>query len=456
MGNSPSTSYNYEYIKVIQSAARGYLIQKSIKKHLIPEELFNSSVKIVLSEEALKNAEHPIDGKSRDTIFMIKELPIVIRPKNMERFHKAWKFREICLDQKYTNIVIPEITLHGKYSIEKRIPNTNKTVIDALFFYMDNKENYTEAVKEFTALLCHLLLKDLVGGSSSLFNHFTDSRVPRYDNVLLFSEKTEKGTHYKIGLIDTEHCQLEKSKFHFEDTLDTAIAFFPYHFDEIIEIGKKHASLNNTLLTRLKNRRDGYLEIFKVVEGHKKLLEQRGVTVTSPIKSFSMDDERKNSLIRSLTDYICQNESFSKDDALIEIFNYVQRRKKLSEEQKELIRKEFAPWILESIIDWLEKKQQKCVMDGKNAFTIPFPPASLSDLMLMRFTEVPYELFKDGYLYSLFDNLELIMEKIWGNRNEPNYKKDGFICQVIDRLFELMDGNEITFLSTDRGTALLF
>jgi len=174
----------------IQSLLRMHAAQKALeheKKHALNHSLFEKAKDY--TEDTIKLACLPnaSQGANSHKIYMPQNLPVVIRAcdniTNTSRFPKMMQARTICFDNELRHVVVPKARLQGDFIIEERLPSENDSIIKGMVFYYENRELYTDAVKEFVSFLYYGYLGDIIGGITHIFKYLGDYQVPRFDNL---------------------------------------------------------------------------------------------------------------------------------------------------------------------------------------------------------------------------------------------------------------------------------
>ncbi len=281
----------------IQSVYRGHLARVEVEKvreHILSYDLFQKAKPYVNNPSNLQGVPRAANGKTR--VYLPKELPIALKmsgfPGNQMRFDKMRQARDICKKSGYKHLVIPKARVYGNFIVESRLPIATHRTKEHIGFYIENREQFTNAVEEFTGFLCQSSFYDITGGDHR-DPYVTLSKTPlgRYDNIPLYIEENQG----KIGLIDLERffpgCSKQQEAWCFFRCCD-AVHLFPYHFEEIMNVAKKFDSNIEAFRENLEQERDETLKRFKIAyENHLDFVRGKGITLENPT-AF----ERLNSL----------------------------------------------------------------------------------------------------------------------------------------------------------------
>src|SRR4029079_3642674 len=119
-----------------------------------------------------------------------------------------------------------------------RLPITAHDFKAVIGIYTENRERFTNAVKEFTGFLCQSNISDVTQLSpGSPYSPFAKASMGRYDNFIPYLEDDGK-----IGLIDLVMFTPHKTKSNERgcfDECETVILLFPYHLEAILETAKQ-------------------------------------------------------------------------------------------------------------------------------------------------------------------------------------------------------------------------
>lgn len=328
----------------IQGMLRTYLAlskhDEIAKKHLIKNSLFQRAKIYIDSPEKLANLPQANAGNS--PVYFLDKLRVVLKKslKINQRFLKILSARNICLELGYSHLAVPKARIHGEFLIEKCLPIAR--VFDTkeqIGFYLEHLEQFTDAVKDFTAFLFQTSLGDLSGNTSDPFATFSNVPIGRYDNIGMYL----KDGMGRLGLIDLE------LKAHSDAPLDKcleAIRLFPYHFDIILETAKKFDPNIGQHLERLENERDEVMQYFKSLYlDHLDYVKENHISLKSPTTFKPISETRKEQIKQRLGE-------------VLKNLNYAGKYKGcLGENEEETIKKfntSAVPNLLDNIVKFFE------------------------------------------------------------------------------------------------------
>lgn len=217
--------------------------------------------------------------------------------KNQSRLEVTKKIRKFCTANSYNHLIVPRVGLYGAFIVEDRIPISSCYIRGYMSLYLENYEKFTEAVREFTELLCQTEGWDLTGGRDP-YPTFPGKPPGRYDNIPLYLDN-EKGF---IGLIDLEGVGLIREPLKNEEcnllgVAKLAIYLFPYHFEEIMGVLQKRSPNIKNHQDRLEVIRNQSLETFDImVKNHADFIKRKQITLDNPIKFDRLTKERERQL----------------------------------------------------------------------------------------------------------------------------------------------------------------
>ncbi len=305
-----------ECVSKIQSLWRGFMARKSIP------ELYIESI------GRLRNLI-PKAGAGRTPVYLPRLLPVVLKSsgrKCSERLQKMSEVRAILDKNGYKHLIVPEARIHGAFLIETRLPCGDMLTEEYMRLYAENRVQFTEAVKEFTGFLCQAPSGDLVGGSAHYlndivkagrrnFSHTVISGAPagRYDNLMPYVQNGQAN----LAMIDLEGCSPQPTSLrNVEDACLTAIALFPYHFEDIIAEAKKFDPDIEKSRGALEKEKEIYLQLFKVIyEDHVNFLKDKGISPDNSTVGFdrltiSRESEVKQAVKMRLLEVIKDKDLF--------------------------------------------------------------------------------------------------------------------------------------------------
>jgi hypothetical protein len=292
---------------IIQSIWRGHVARINVAK----------TRRQVLSNALLERAKPYIDvaGSLRDvpkasvgntTVYLPIGLPIVLKasgsPANQKRFEQMQQAREICEKNGFTSLVIPKARVYGTFIVESRLPISRHDTKEQIGLYVENRDLFTAAVKEFTEFLCRSKLSDLLG--SSPYGRLAGVASGRYDNVPLYLEAGQG----KIGLIDLESFSPDlppRDVRHVFYACANAASLFPYHFEEILSVAKKFDLKMEESLPQLAESRDGSLKLFKLTyEDHAAFIRKNRIGLEDPLSFKKLEGGRIEELKKVVEDFL--------------------------------------------------------------------------------------------------------------------------------------------------------
>ncbi len=307
---------------LLQSYIRQHAAQKSYEEE--PDySLFEAAKSYTEDPEKLKEVPNPSYGVNRLKIFMPNDLEVVIRAcensNDFSRFTKTQQAYAICFQHKFRCIEVPKVRMQRSFSVETRLPNANSSAMKGMAFYYQNQEHYTEAVKEFTSLLCYgSFWDDIIGGDKNIINYLGIAQVPRFDNLLLYSAEQENETLFKIGLVDLQTFVLNSRPdgYIVYQAMSTSCQLFPYHFDAILEQGKKEVqkvgqkedkvfyNLSEEHISQLCEEASKSLEIYKIVcENNFSFYRRHNITLQNQM-AITLSNERKDELKNHMGSFV--------------------------------------------------------------------------------------------------------------------------------------------------------
>lgn len=286
----------------IQSIWRGHSARvkaEKARKQLLNYVLLEKAKPYVDIPSNRQNLPRASSGKT--PVYLPKELPIVLKqsgsPKNQKRFDQMKQGRDICEKSGYENLVIPQARVYGNFIIESRLPITMHGTKEQIGLYIENREQFTIAVKEFTGFLYQSCYNDITGNyGTDPYCTLSKSPIGRYDNIALYLENGEG----KVGLIDLERfspgCNKLQKNWSFSRCRD-AIRLFPYHIDEILSVAKNFDPDIENYRKDIEIERDEVLKRFKLVyEDHLYFIIEKGITIKDPGKFENLELNRKKDI----------------------------------------------------------------------------------------------------------------------------------------------------------------
>lgn len=403
-------------------------------RHLLRNSLFIKAVPYI-DEKKFFNLPRATSGRTR--VFFPDDLPIVLKqsgsPANQKRLDQMGQARDICDASNYSHVVIPNARIHGNFIIESRLPiRKNHDTKEEIGFYLENREELTSAIEQFTGFICQSELDDITGKTNDKYSTLSKVPIGRYDNVVMY---VEEGVG-KIGLID-----LEGFKPGAQDAKNVryacleAVRLFPHHLETIILAAKEFSPEIENFRKTLEYERTYTLEYFeKAYQKHLNFIQQKNIDFTNPIAL----DEISHSLKEKMQSVI---ESEMRKEHEEPYFKGC-----LGENPNEALRlfNEVAfPQILEDISTFMTEllKGKLEYIGGKDVIT------SYSELTSLRTLEFNYH--TDTYR----DLKRLIASKLDMLIFDSKHMAEGFVEEtvIIPVLKELEKSGEIAYYNPSFG-----
>jgi phage anti-repressor protein len=158
--------------------------------------------------------------------------------------------------------------------------------------YLENRDAFTNAVKEFTAFVCQNTIGDLIKiGGKIPFNFLNLDTIPRFDNLGFILESTNEKTVGKIALVDLDEFSSRPGGL---SGVENAIHFFPYHIDEIIEVARRFIpDIDRYRSTLERIRNDALVFYHGLYVDHATFLKSKGITTANSNALAQISSERK-------------------------------------------------------------------------------------------------------------------------------------------------------------------
>lgn len=416
----------------IQSTWKGHLGRvkvKQLQNRLLSFSLFEKAKVYIDSPSKLENLPRAYYGKK--PVYLPHELPIVLKqsgsPANVKRSKQMNVADQIIKKKGYTRLEVPKTRVYLNFIIESKLPIRREETKAAIGFYIENREKFTQAVKEFAGFLCQARIGDITGGNKDPYDTLSESPLGRYDNVAMYLEE-EQG---KIGLIDLEglydNLSLEIGSRYF--ACEDAIHLFPYHLDEILEAAKEFDPEIESDRKRLEKERDEALKRFKIAyEDHIQFVKEKGITLDNPTQIVEISSERQENIEEAVvlmikkenSNSVYKNFLVTKPEDVVTLF------------------KESFPKILNLITTYLFDKLKEQVDNEK--------VTTYRELVCCRtlLVDSDYECFTN-----LKKQMSLALEKI---QFKKKWSQSSFISLIIQAIFEDMaKGKEIAYYNPSFG-----
>ncbi len=310
-------------VQTIEKAWKRHLEKERKEKNLLPLVLFWKGVALSQKKNLKNTTVEAVDGDS--DVYLPSELEVVLKktgwPKNIERFEQMIEARAFLHQHSLSYLIIPKarvlsvgreakgqirkrsmISFSKDFIIEERLPIAVFSTKERMALYFDNYKLFTNAVKEFTKLLCYTDFEDIVGGTTDPYDTFV-SKIPmgRFDNVSPFIQD-QKGY---LALVDLEELTFppEALARDLYPQAEKAIALFPLHLQEIMEVVtecKPEMKKAKKWKVKLKKMRRYALKRFKMAYGeHKLFLEKKGISFENPKKILWPNEQEMREICTS-------------------------------------------------------------------------------------------------------------------------------------------------------------
>ena len=391
------------------------------EKYLLDAGLYKKAITYI--ETPSKLDDMPVAPFGRTRVYLPKELPIVLKlsgsPANQERFEKMQEAQEVCEENEYTHLVIPQARVHGDFIIESRLPITAHEMKEQIGLYIEHTELFNDAVREFTGFICQTALGDITGGTESFYQKISSVPMGRYDNVSLYMEKEGEVPVGKIGLIDVEDFQTldSEDEVNYLDRCKQAIYLFPYHLDIILEEVKKEYPAIEKHRKELEGARDKVLEYFKTCyRVHLDFINNNKISINNPDKIVKITQERKDEIRISIKEY------FEKRYKKV----YADKSGKI--ENLDQFMENTFPQILDAVIDHVTQCLQLSVKaKSKHTLFSSFP-----QLLAARTITVESSEISDRYK---------------GEFNKVEFARDNVLAfdLLLEEIFKRLQGQEIAY-----------
>ncbi len=219
-------------VEKIQNLWRGHLV----RKNFLYKKLYELGVAFIMQNPDMKDVPRATSGVT--PVYLPLTLPLVFKnlgeSRAIRRFCYIWKAKELCFKNGYQFLLIPNARPHMNFNIEEKLPVHDVTTREQICLYVENKEKFSAPAKEFAGLLCQSIFPDILAYEHP-YKDQNNIPLRGCDNVPLMMRK-EQGY---IALIDLGGFQVRSGKLLYEDAFEaakTAVCFFPYHVEEILEV----------------------------------------------------------------------------------------------------------------------------------------------------------------------------------------------------------------------------
>jgi len=421
-----STLFNKELqtaattIQRIYRGHRGRLVAKSQKEQLLPWMLFEIGKKLTSNNDFLKTL--PKASKGTTPVYLPEEFPIVLKnsgnPANFKRCEQMQIARQICRRNGYKDLVIPKARPHGTFVYESKLPITQGS-IESIGLYIENRGQFTNAVKEFTEFLCQSHLGDIVQIIPKIAY---DIPTGRYDNVALYLENGRG----KIGLIDLERFSPGQSRNGCH-ACEIALRFFPHHLEEIIHSAKKFYPNMEVHRQYLECERNKMVSLFNTLyEDHANFIKEKGITVQNPLALEKLGEDRIRQLQSVLEEKL---RTVHKEESLFQGC--------LGDNPEEVLRNfkdNFFPQILHATYQVLNEALIHNIQSQKTQG----PILSNLQLVLLRQLEI-FPIIKGSFISNTHECVNIFAF-------DKNWKKEPFSELLFDTILEeLARGRDVAY-----------
>jgi hypothetical protein len=280
---------------------------KHKKNYFLEASLFQRATSYLDTHQNIDDLPRAAAGKT--PVYLPRELPIVFKQsgdeENFVRLRQMIAAKKICDENDYTSLVIPTARCYKDFIIESRLPITGHDTKSQIGLYVEHKEQFTEAIKEFAGFFFQADLDDIVGKNYDPYGVLSKTALGRYDNVALYLEEG-KG---KIGLIDLETFRPDTNESKQQWGKEWGflkciilVDLFPYHVDAILDMAKKFVPNVEEYRNKLEEEKAEALKRFKIAyENHLDFIKEKGITIDNPIaftlsNSISQEDLKKTVL----------------------------------------------------------------------------------------------------------------------------------------------------------------
>ena len=436
----------------IQSTCKGYLAKKKVRREYG-----------LLTPQLVVDARSYIDNRSFDKlpvaygakarVYFPENLPIILKQLHFdksarERFNQMQQGRQLCQKNNYRHLVIPDAWLCGSFVIETRIPIKSRSNEEQIGFdigmYIENRDRFTNAIKEFVGFLCQSTLSDITGNVRN-FYQFLDKTTPigRYDNLLLHLEKAQG----KIGLIDLEefspqcHRRDVDSDWCYFRCRD-AVCLFPHHLEEILSVAKTfYPAIETEFREALTRVRDRSLERFKLVyHRHIEFFKENAITLKHPEEIPKLTEECQERLKESIAKYVQElhvgkaKELYGDDDSI-----YIKGRLGVTPEESIKQSKEITPKIIGHIMGFISNCAS-CAVGPTGSVS------SLTELVSIR------KLYMGAQSQDYRDLLEAISSELPLLKIAKQIDRDTLAKLLMTKIFEkLVEANIICYFKEGLG-----
>lgn len=285
------------------------------KVNLLSCDLYDRA-KQVIDINDYKEMEHSRSGHT--AVIFPKDLPVALkhsRGESAELTHKMEKAEQLRTKNGYDHLMIANSAVYKDFVVQSRLPliKNDRGGLKQIDLYLNHLPLFTDAVKEFTGLLCQCFIGDLDSKIAERvpFETFSSSPIPRFDNLGIILDNNGESSKGKIALVDLDYFSAVPPSR--GDTIDTVIRFFPYHFEEILDTAKKFFPDIEKHRSFLETVRDDAKEFYEnVYSKHLRWLQSKGIHSLNPLAFQKMSAQRRleaqeivhTKIVNELSDYI--------------------------------------------------------------------------------------------------------------------------------------------------------
>ena len=276
------------------------ILPTATNPHLLSDDLFEKAKACIDDDSYLTGL---LESSHEDEpVYFPKDIPVVLKKcgssKTQKRVESMRLAREICEKNGYKYLIIPQVQSYKDFTIETRLPIDMQGTKEQIGLYVEHHEKFTEAVKCFTALLFQTGWSHIAVSYDDIYALLLKKTVGKYDHFPLILEDGQG----KIALTNFKYFSPHRSTGWLVDAdlrkyleCRDAIYFFPYHFQEIVEISKKfEPTIEEGQLSKI---REQSLELFKsVYENHLTFVQGKGITPSNPLAFAEITPARKEAL----------------------------------------------------------------------------------------------------------------------------------------------------------------
>ncbi|MFT4553867.1 MAG: hypothetical protein ACI9S8_002510 [Chlamydiales bacterium] len=242
--------------------------------------------------------------------YVIKESGAFNKKKRLLQVREA---HLLCRKNGFNNLLIPKARGVGNFLIEERLSISDDTY-ENMGLYIQNKESFSDAIRELTRFMYHANLTDIVNVQMRQpLNRIVGDFV-RYDNLPLSLVKEQGKLVGKINLVDLEHSLLGRPKEErelpqdfFLDRVKDLVRIFPYHLQTIIEEARELSDVIENHIEELAEiQSKGALFLQKGFVDHQQFLKEIKCNKTSISKLQEISLQEKMDIFDFFEDELNQ------------------------------------------------------------------------------------------------------------------------------------------------------